>query len=591
MHEFDVLLRPTWGVEKWISDAWEILEEKDKECIRSQLLTIQEHALALELKHHKTTYTYTFSLLAQLEVLALQPLLGLYVNDKLSSLKDNLYPQLVDSVFRCLLWTKIVYQQSAPYALPPSSNRSLESLFQIMRDEPSAVVAVVFYNLMTSGWIAEMIKALNTQEIAPKILSFFNAEYTPIDIKSLKDIEVSDPVIIRKKLEQIEEQMLLTLFSQYKYIISVVELLETQGTIEFVQSLHMKHMRQLQDMQLAPTEKWMFFIGTAQTFIPRIKNYCQPFQLSDTSPLRKIFMSFWDNPYDPTMVGQFNLNVSCIDFFNKKYPSETITILILQAVSHGLSKEASFRKYLSQAKFYQTKESYVALVVKLPECGDHLANIVFENCHLMSMRFILSRIHQVIKMMVYCYKKREYLEKKYPYLKQDVDDVLDDWTNDVYGYPIPGNGVVSVSNIGYFGFSGAKSPLFPNEVMKFTMLEIERKMVWNKETQAFETQDILPMSISVDHRVFDGNVPVPKLITKSFDEMFAKFQAETTLSEAKHQHFDEAKMMSIFDNFVERNVVIAYKMLLVMQTYWMDYLGLDMFLAQQFETFEFADIN
>lgn len=46
--------------------------------------------------------------------------------------------------------------------------------------------------------------------------------------------------------------------------------------------------------------------------------------------------------------------------------------------------------------------------------------------------------------------------------------------------------------------------LLPNEAVKFTLLEVERKQVWNRVTCSFEAQDIMPVSVSADHRVLDG---------------------------------------------------------------------------------------
>ena len=143
---------------------------------------------------------------------------------------------------------------------------------------------------------------------------------------------------------------------------------------------------------------------------------------------------------------------------------------------------------------------------------------------------------------------------------------------------------MSLSNIGFCGFSGAKSPLFPNEALKFTLLEIERKPVWNKQTQAFEPQDMLPVSVSADHRVFDGNVPVPKLIASCFETMLAAMQADVATSKASTEANQLNDLIAILDGFVDGNVEIAYKALLVLQTYWMDYLGIDAFFSNRFAT-------
>ena len=84
---------------------------------------------------------------------------------------------------------------------------------------------------------------------------------------------------------------------------------------------------------------------------------------------------------------------------------------MMQTISLGLSENDSFRSYLSHKKLYQSKESYVGLIVKLPDCGDHIGTIVFENCHELTVQELALRARTLIKMMVYCFKKREQLEK------------------------------------------------------------------------------------------------------------------------------------------------------------------------------------
>lgn len=39
--------------------------------------------------------------------------------------------------------------------------------------------------------------------------------------------------------------------------------------------------------------------------------------------------------------------------------------------------------------------------------------------------------------MVYCYKKREQVEKEHPELKRRLDDLLYEYAHDVYPCPIP----------------------------------------------------------------------------------------------------------------------------------------------------------
>lgn len=581
MKELSELLRPSWEIDRWIAEGWSQLTETEKQRIQIRMDGVFKQGLPFEIKQDKLLYVYAFSLLAQLEIIALQMPLKIHDAALPSDYQNKTHLQLVEGVFRAMVFTRVVYLLSAPYATPPATNHNFDGLCHFIRIETSPVVSMALYKLIAEGWIDEIMLGLERQGIV--IHGFEPRAKFEVDLLH-RDFAQFDGGLICNKLVQIEDQFLTSVLMQYKYLFSLSMLLGVDGTIYFLKSLHQNHLQQLAILNLKPTDRWFMFMGVIDTFIPKMMSYGAVKDPIEFTPIRKIFMAVWDNPTDPTMVAEFNLNVSSIDFFNKKFPPETVTILMMQSISLALTGMDSFRSYLNQKKLYQTKEAYVALVVKLPGCGDHIANIVFENCHLISMATLSVKIQAVIKMMVYCYKKREFLENTYPHLKANTEQFLNEWANDVYDFPFPGNGVVSLSNIGFCGFSGAKSPLFPNEALKFTLLEIERKPVWNKQTDAFEPQDMLPVSISADHRVFDGNVPVPKLIASCFETMLVSLQANTATAAASAEANQPNDLIAILDGLVDGNVEIAYKALLVLQTYWMDYLGIDVFLKNRFAT-------
>ena len=72
MDEFTALIRPVWGAEKWISEGWDRLTDAEKQLIRGRMDALFQDGLPFELEKPKIFYIYTFSLLAQLEVLAVQ---------------------------------------------------------------------------------------------------------------------------------------------------------------------------------------------------------------------------------------------------------------------------------------------------------------------------------------------------------------------------------------------------------------------------------------------------------------------------------------------------------------------------------------
>lgn len=575
MNELNELLKPTWGAEKWINEGWEKISRQEKDDIIARMDELFKDGLPFELKFDKLRYIYAFSLLAQLEVLAVQ--IPLKFEDKLSSpeLRATLHHQLLDEIFHGMVFTKIVYLLCAPHALPPAYNESVETLCNFIREESDPKTAIVMLNLIGEGWIEEIFSSFHQQGIAPKVFEvILEDEHRHVCEADLyREIGLPDKLTVSKKLEFLEEHLITKLFMQYKYVMSVSSLLGADGASQFLRSIDEKHTQQLTKLDLEPSHTWQYFMSTFKTFLPEIEAFGEGIKEQEMTPIRKVLMTQWRNPLDPTMAGEFNINVTDLDFFGKKFPKETITTLMLQTISEGLSTEDSFRNFLSFNQLYQSEDSFTALVVKLPGCGDQMGYVVFKNCHQITMAELVMKIKKIVGMMTFCYQKRAELEAKNPDLKLTQDKMLYDIFNDVYNYPLPGNSVVCLSNIGFCGFTQAKSPLRVNEGLKFTLFEIDKKPVWNHQTNEFEPQDLLPVSISADHRIFDGNLAIPKLIQKTFKKRFEQFLHEChnpSIAELE----EEISLAEVVEELAIQNEEVAYQVLNVLQTVWVDYMEL-----------------
>lgn len=590
MNELNELLMPVWGAEKWIFEGWSKITVQEKAIITERMNKLFQNGLPFDLKQDKLFYIYTFSLLAQLEVLAIQVPLKFENKMTTPAFKQSMRTQLLDEIFHGLVFTKIVYLLCSPYSQPPAYNPEVEELCNFIRKEDCPKVGIVLLNLIGEGWIEEIFKSLYQQGVAPLVFAtIIEDESRHVSEANLyRNIGIPNKSVVKEKLAYLEKQ-LIAIFSQYKYTASVSSLLGVQGSIDFIQNLDKKYKSQLKKIDLVPSEKWQSFLEITTEVLPRVQAYADHVHEIEMTPSRELFMTQWDNPRDPTMVGEFDLNISCLDFFNKKYPPETLTTLMLQAISLGLSSNDSFRSFLSHKKLYQSKEAHVAIVVKLPECGDHIANIVFENCHLIPLPALAKRIRDVIQMMVFCYKKREQLEKAHPHLKQIVKNMLFDFNFGTYAYPMHGSSMVTLSNIGSCGYARTKSPLRSNETMKFTLLEVERKSVWNKSSNSLELQDILPVSVSADHRVFDGNIAVPKIIAQLFKTVFQELDSHKNKAAASTiaspspilPHQNELEQIlhynTVLDKILPHNLELGYKMLTTLQSIWPDFLGIETF--------------
>ena len=249
-----------------------------------------------------------------------------------------------------------------------------------------------------------------------------------------------------------------------------------------------------------------------------------------------------------------------------------LTILMLQTISQMFVSYPEYQLFLKENKLYQRQGTFVGLVVKLPECEDHLGLIFFQDCHLIPVNSLSIKIKQAIAMMSYCYQRVKQLEQDYPHLTLIQDDILNEMSNPFYPPIRPSPIGVSLSNIGASGYVQAKSPLLPNEAVKFTLMTVERRPVWNNLNNAFEARDILPVSVSVDHRVFDGNVPLPKIMDRLFQDTFQRMES---LTETRPKTApNEADMVLWIDRLLNDNLEFGYLTLRALHTMWPDFINI-----------------
>lgn len=571
MDNLSELLQPRWGSEKWILEGWEKINKEEQKLITARLDELFKKGLPFTIKHDKILYIYAFSLLAQLEVLAIQ--IPLKFKDKMASQENRarMHQQLLDEIFHGLVFTKILYLLCDPHAIPPEYNRATEDLCNHLRNEECPKTAVMMLNLIAEGWIEEAFKAYAQQNIAPEVFRTILAdEHRHVCEADLyRDIGMPDINVIKAKMEHLEEQLLVSIFLQHRYMVATSALLGMQGVAHFIHSLNKKHHEQLAKINLTPSKKWTAFMHLVQDVMPKIHEYSQAAYEVEMTPMRKVLMTQWDNPSDATMVSQANIDVSCLDFFDRKLPSETLTTLMLQSVSLCLKNNEAYRTYLHFRKLYRTNDAYVGVVVQLPHCRDHMGTIVFKNCHEMSVYGLAQRIRDMMELMVYCYQKREELEQKYPYLEPYDESKRFDFAYDIYGMPLPGSSLVTVSNIGPWGYTDAKSPLLKNEAVKIVMLQVERRQVWDKESQSFVIRDHLPISISADHRLYDGNAPTPRILNETFQEMFQKMHKDKNKADLKPINLTHFKKM--IDVILSINIDLGYKYLNALQTFCPDF--------------------
>lgn len=532
MEDLDTLLKPFWGSEKWILEGWNKITDDERKDIKNRVENLFKNGLPFEIKYDKLLYLYIFSLMAQLEVLGIQ--LPMRFEDKMHNpeLKKRMRAQLVDEIYHAIVFTKIIFTLCAPYATPPAYNQEIERICEFIRAQDCLKVGMVVMNLVCEGLVEEVFTIFHKYGVATELFELIiEDEHRHVCEADLyREIGLPDKEILAEKLRALEELLISAFSLQPKYDVALSVLIGPRGTGEFLMALQEKHIRQLKKIDMVPSEKWELVFQLAPEAIAELEPHKEELTREaeleifevEMTPLKKIFMYQLDNPGDPTTVAQFSIDISNFGYFDNKYPPELLTPLMMQAVSHMGATEDSFRNFLSYKKMYRTRGAYVALYQKLPGCGDHLATIFFRDCHELSPIEMLPRIKRTIEMMVYCYKKREQVEKEHPELKRRLDDLLYEYAHDVYPCPIPVSYGAYIANAQECGYEQVVAPLLKQTNLQLTLLAVERKPVWNNTTRSFEPKDVLPVSLSADGRIFDGTLPVPKLLNESFQLMFEK---------------------------------------------------------------------
>ena len=584
MEGLDKFLKPAWGAEKWILEGWDALNGDEQRVVTERMDALFSDGLPFQLKHDRMLYIYAFSLLAQLEVLAIQVPLKFEAKMPTLAFKQRMRVQLIDEVFHGMVFTRILYELITPYAMPPAYNEEIEALCNFIRDENCPKVAVVLLNLVAEAWIEELFRAYAKADIASDVFAIIlEDEHRHVCEADLyREIGLPEQAVLSAKLTTLEEKLLSGILLNYPYMSAMTSLLGMEQVECLFNTLHEKHQEQLHKLNLTPGQSWCFLMQMHAFLFPKIKEKMGSNSEIDLSTMRQLFMTQWKPPTDPTMVGEFDINVTRLMALGRKKGEGMISVLMLQTISRLLFDNPYFNQYLSYQKVYQSQNAMVGLVVSLPGCDDQLGMIIFENCHELSTQSITKKIIKNLKMMVYCHQKRLALEQKYPQLRASMDQVMHDMATGVYPYPASGNSIVSLSNMAPFGYSRAKSPLCMDESIKLTVLSVERKPVWNEVSETFEPEDRLPVSLSADHRLFNAGFPVVSQVEETFDKVLDKMLAGT--AGRKDKEMKPFILKQVIDEVINIQPEVAYKLLLSFQTIWPDFIDFNDFLGGMMES-------
>jgi len=572
------LLRPSCGVEKWLIEGWDILNSQEKAEVEERINAVFKEGFPFELKHDRVIYLYIFTLLSQLEIVALQlPLRALpQLKDKV--LKKLMQQQLVDEVFHAMLFSKIAYELCTPYSYPPEHNQCIENICNFIREEKDVGTAIVLLNLVAESWFGELLEVLNENETAPNVFNVvLGDERRHVkEAELFKDIGLPSKIYLRKQISYLETELIGDLFVQQKYTHAMVHVLGKSGSIELIDRMKFKHNQQLAKIDMQPNEKWLKFMNMFTSYLDELEDYSHDDTFIAQSTTRKILLAVWSMPVDPTMFSMLSLNVTRLETFENKYPPQTLTGLMLQAMSKLSKDNPTLRNYVSQNKIYNMADNFIHLVINLPGAVNHLAMIRFKDAHEISLHELSERVQNYVKIMSYARYKSEELAEKNPELLASFYSATIPDPNDIFKEILFPNAIFTLTNIGPWGGEQNLSPLLPFEALKLTMSQVERKQVWNNKTKEFEVQDRLPIGLSADHRVFDANMGTPKMLQIALDEMIDQLEQNTESKQSDAaKHVDIDRFIELSNSMLEEDLGRGFNFLMTSSHRWRSDLDID----------------
>ncbi|RUR12549.1 2-oxo acid dehydrogenase subunit E2 [Legionella sp. km772] len=521
--ELDTLLKPSWGSEKWLAEGWNALSQAEKEAINKRIAALFKAGLPFVMDHSPILYTHLFALLAQLKILALQ--LPLQFEKKLErpDLRQRMHQQFLDEMFQAIVFTKTLFLLAAPYGTIPAYNAELEKITQFTQEQEDLNLGLVI-NLLYKAILTKVFSNFYEQNIAPQFfVILLKDERRHLQEADLYlELGLPEETLLSKTLQNFEELILSAISLEPRYAVAISNLLDPMAANKFITSVHESYVEQLKKIKSTPSHQVDLAIEMGSSIAKETNQEISPIEMTT---LRKAMMGQLNNPGDPTIVAQFNLDLTEFCAFQKEDSNDLLTVLMMQTISLILTENAAFRNFLNFNKLYQTAGAYVALVEKVPS-SEHLGTICFKDCHKLNASELLFKIKKTELVMHYCYQKREEIEKTHPEFQQRLNELLQSYTEDVFPNPIPGSYGVYLSNLGAYGYTHAASPLFKHTGLHVLLLGIEKKQVWNPTTNSFEAKDLLAISVSADNRIFDGMFPLPELANKAFKTVLAQMKKQ-----------------------------------------------------------------
>lgn len=530
------IIFPKWKPVTHIEEGWNILTGEEKEEVETRVNDLFS-ADFIKMKTNPIFYLHVFSFLAQVEVLAIQiPLKFMTKFDE--KINNQLRRQLIDEIVHGLVFTKMAYHLSLPLAHPVPIIEAAERMCDEIRSIKDEKLALISLNLIAEGWIEEVFKCVRkwgfSDKIFDSILSDEIRHVSDAELYSKTGVDTLNKEEILKCIRCMENNLIEALSSS-TVIRSFIEVGSLELYYEMKTSLLEKHKKQLEEIGIEPSEKWLLYEKTSPDIIFNLHLRESSVEEMDSTFIKNAFCKVWESPKDPTITCEFDLEIP------NNLRNSDITIAYIYFCSK-LMKENNYKKNIVLANNHKIiKINTVNIAVRVvvnTEIGLEIGTVNLFDTDNMNLEDISMNLMIGMEKLSFWKNERIRLEKKHPRNTEDNRKTREDFTHSIFSLPtINSSCPHAITNIGKYGMARGRSAMTSMNSSESCLGEITIKPVWDENKSCFVPVKTLPVTLNVDHRILSPH---------DFDLKKAKqFFKETDWEKLYPEKFEEDKYFNM----------------------------------------------
>ncbi len=530
------IIFPKWKPVEHIEEGWRILTQEEKKEVETRVNSLFVDDF-IKMKTNPVFYLHVFSFLAQVEVLAIQiPLKFMKKFDE--KVNNQLRRQLIDEIVHGLIFAKMAYHLSLPLSQPVPIIEAAERMCDEIRSIKNEKLALISLNLIAEGWIEEVFKCVRkwgfSNEIFESILSDEVRHVSDAEMYSKAGIDTLEKEEILGCIRSMENNLIEALSSS-TVIRSFIEVSSVDLYYEMKMSLLTKHKKQLDEIGIEPSEKWLLYEKTSPDIIFNLKMRESSVEELDSTFMKNSFSKVWESPKDPTISCEFDLEIP------DNLTDTNITIAYIYFCSM-LMRENNYKKNIILSNNHKIlKMNTVNIAVRAlikTERGPEIGTINLFGVENMNLEDISINLLMGMETLSFWKNERIRFEKKYPTDQEENRKTREDFKHSIFSLPTVASSCPhAISNVGKYGISRGRTAMTSMNSSESCLGEITIKPVWDKVKKCFIPTKILPVTLSVDHRILSPH---------DFDLKNAKEIFKTTVWDSLYpEKFEDEKYFDV----------------------------------------------